>query len=191
MSAEILSGFSQDTYLTEMFFARSDNAIGEADKKYHGLLFSIIFTILQNERDAEECLNDVYMKLWGSIPPNRPISFRAYAVKIARNTAMTAFRRNNAEKRRSKGSVESFEGLTETAFEDGSERTEKIREIINSYLLSIDERKTYIFMSRYYFNKPIKEISQKLRCSESTVNKEINKIKIELKEKLTEGGIYL
>ena len=191
MGTEILSGVSQDTYLTEMFLARSDDAISEVDKKYHGLLFSVIFTILKNDLDAEECLNDVYMKLWRSIPPNRPLSFRAYAVKIARNTAMTVFRRNIAEKRMSKGSVESFEGLTEIDFEGEDDKSPIIREIINSYLNSADERKTYVFMSRYYFKKPIREISKKLGCSEATVNKEINKIKIELREKLMKGGIYL
>ena len=193
MNSQAVTELLQDTYLTEMFFARCDDAITEVDKKYHGLLFSVIYTILKNVRDTEECLNDVYMKLWGSIPPNRPLSFRAYAVKIARNTAITAFRRNTAEKRASTIIVESFEDLDEIASEDNcyDDRSLKIREIINSYLLSADERKTYIFMSRYYFKKPIREISKKLGCSESTVNKEIKKIKTELKEKLEEGGIYL
>lgn len=184
---------SPDIYLTEMFWARNDDAISEADKKYHGLLFSIILTVLKNDRDAEECLNDVYLKIWESIPPNRPSSFRAYAVKIARNTAMNIFRKNGAEKRTAGRAFEIFDEGNRADFEyyGDEEQTLRIREILNSYLTSADERKTYIFMSRYYFNKPISEISGALRCSESTVHKEIRKIKNELRKKLEEGGIYV
>lgn len=184
---------SPDIYLTEMFWARNDDAISEADKKYHGLLFSIILTVLKNDRDAEECLNDVYLKIWESIPPNRPSSFRAYAVKIARNTAMNIFRKNGAEKRTAGRAFEIFDEGNRADFEyyGDEEQALRIREILNSYLTSADERKTYIFMSRYYFNKPISEISGALRCSESTVHKEIRKIKNELRKKLEEGGIYV
>lgn len=184
---------SPDIYLTEMFWARNDDAISEADKKYHGLLFSIILTVLKNDRDAEECLNDVYLKIWESIPPNRPSSFRAYAVKIARNTAMSIFRKNGAEKRTAGRAFEMFDEGNRADFEyyGDEEQALRIREILNSYLTSADERKTYIFMSRYYFNKPISEISVALRCSESTVHKEIRKIKNELRKKLEEGGIYV
>ena len=184
---------SPDIYLTEMFWARNDDAISEADKKYHGLLFSIILTVLKNDRDAEECLNDVYLKIWESIPPNRPSSFRAYAVKIARNTAMNIFRKNGAEKRTAGRAFEIFDEGNRADFEyyGDEEQALRIREILNSYLTSADERKTYIFMSRYYFNKPISEISGALRCSESTVHKEIRKIKNELRKKLEEGGIFV
>lgn len=193
MNGYTLTESSQDTYLTEMFLSRRDDAISEADKKYHGLLFSVILTILKDDRDAEECLNDVYMKLWWSIPPNKPLSFRAYAVKIARNTAMSIFRKNTARKRISKDILEPFEDVSGVVFTnegEDEEKSQRIREIINSYLNSVDERKMYIFMSRYYFDKPISEITKKLHCSESTINKEIKKIKIELKQKLEEGGVY-
>lgn len=193
LAMNTVTEYTQDTYLTEMFLSRQDDAISEADKKYHRLLFSVILTILKDDRDAEECLNDVYVKLWLSIPPNKPSSFRAYAVKIARNTAMSIFRKNTAEKRIPQDVLESFDDASGIVFDNEGEDEEKsrrIREIVNSYLNSADERKMYIFMSRYYFDKSISEISKKLHCSESTVNKEIKKIKIELKQKLEEGGVY-
>ena len=186
--------YVSDTYLTELFWERKSEAVEKADKKYHELLFSAIVCILKNDKDAEECLDDVYIKIWESIPPNRPSSFRAYALKIARNTAMSIFRASNAQKRAHKWKTVSFDNLSSVLFENDNgelENSQKIREIINRYLNSIDERKMYIFMSRYYFNKPIGEIAKKLHCSQSTVNKEIKKIKIELREKLEEGGIYV
>ena len=183
-----------DSYITEMFWSRSDEAISVADKRYHGLLFSIIATILQNDADAEECLNDVYLKIWESIPPNRPSSFCAYAIKVARNTAINLIRVHRAQKRAANESLEFFDagGTAINASEIVDiEESRHIGEIINRYLNSVDERKMYIFMSRYFFNKPISEIARKLNCSQSTVHKEIRRIKDELREQLTEGGIYV
>ncbi len=182
---------SRDNHLTTMFFDRCEDAISEADKQYRGLLFSVIFTILKNKEDTEECLDDVYLKIWGSIPPNRPNSFRAYAIKIARNTAMSILRKNCAQKRVPHGvihSIDEFENETYEIDIDILGQSNKIGEIINTYLDRIDDRKMYIFMSRFYFDKPINEIAQKLNCSQSTVNKEIKQIKLELKLKLKEGG---
>ena len=186
--------YTSDTYITELFWERQSEAVYEADKKYRKLLLSAIVSILKNDKDAEECLNDVYLKIWESIPPNRPNSFRAYALKIARNTAMSIFRVNNAQKRAHKWKTVSFDNVSSVLFENYDadiENSQKIGEIINRYLDSIDERKMYIFMNRYYFNKPISEIAKKLHCSQSTVHKEIKKIKTELREKLKEGGIYV
>ena len=183
-----------DTYLIEMFFERNAGAINETDLKYHQLLSSVILTILGNREDTEECLNDVYMKLWNSIPPNRPQSFRAYAISIARNTAMSIIRAKKAQKREAICFSEPLDPANTGTLDNevcDYEESSKIREIINSYLASAGERKMYIFMSRYYFDKPIYEIAKKLHCSESTVNKEIKKIKTELKKKLEEGGIYV
>ena len=184
--------YAVDTYLTELFFERSDCAVREADKRYHNLIFSVILTILGVREDAEECLNDVYMKIWNSIPPNRPISFRAYAVKIARNTAISIMREKKAKKRVPDGVIESFDNLGDgicKKIDNDAEASREIREIINAYLASVDERKMYIFMSRYYFSKPIKEIARTLKCSQSTIDKEIKKIKAELRERLEEGGV--
>ena len=56
--------------------------------------------------------------------------------------------------------------------------------IISDFVRSLPDRQMYIFMSRYYIARPIKEIARLLGCSESTVNKEIASIKGDLKEKL-------
>ena len=63
--------------------------------------------------------------------------------------------------------------------------------VISAFVRSLSERRMYIFMSRYYVARPIKEIAHLLGCSESTVNKEIAAIKCDLKEKLEKEGYFL
>ena len=56
--------YTSDTYITELFWERQSEAVYEADKKYRKLLLSAIVSILKNDKDAEECLDDVYLKIW-------------------------------------------------------------------------------------------------------------------------------
>ena len=64
----------------------------------------------------------------------------------------------------------------------------ELGQVISDFVRSLSDRRMYIFMSRYYFARPIKEIAKLLDCSDSTVNKEIAAIKCALKEKLKKEG---
>lgn len=59
----------QDEKITELFFERSQEAIEETKIKYSSYCMKVAANILKSRQDAEECVNDSYMKLWSSIPP--------------------------------------------------------------------------------------------------------------------------
>ena len=186
--------YVSDTYLTELFWNRCDNAVKSADERYHGIIFSVIFSILGNREDSEECLNDVYLKIWESIPPNRPSSFRAYAIKIARNSSLVRLKALRAQKRNFGVRTYSLDILEDVDFSEPAEydeRSHQIGLIIEKYLTLADDKTMYIFMKRYYFGASIGEIAKAMKCSRSSVNQYIKKIKTELKQKLEEGGIYV
>ena len=61
-----------DEQIIELFFNRSGNAIDELDKKYGKVLHKLSYNILNDRLDVEECLNDSYLGVWNTIPPERP-----------------------------------------------------------------------------------------------------------------------
>lgn len=62
----------KDTEIIDLFFARSEDAIKQVQKKYGYLCRKIAWNILQNEQDTDECVNDAYLVLWNLIPPTQP-----------------------------------------------------------------------------------------------------------------------
>lgn len=54
---------------------------------------------LRSDLDAEECVNDVMLKLWQSIPPAEPRSLEAFIVTVTQRTAMKMAERIQAQKR--------------------------------------------------------------------------------------------
>ena len=70
---------------------RSEQALRETATQYGALCRSTARNILGSEEDAEECVNDTYLGVWNSIPPNHPDSLSAYVCRIARNLSLKRY----------------------------------------------------------------------------------------------------
>ena len=88
----------EDQRLVAMFESRDEQAIAEAEKTYGGFCYSIAYRILQNNQDAEECVNDAMLRIWNAIPPAEPRSLTAFVSGITRNLALDRLRRKQSLK---------------------------------------------------------------------------------------------
>ena len=61
-----------DIKIIDLFFARSELAIEALDGKYGATCHNLSRSILKDQQDAEECVNDAYLGVWNAIPPHRP-----------------------------------------------------------------------------------------------------------------------
>ena len=68
-----------DERIIELYWQRNENAISETKTKYGNFCYAIAYRVLQNNEDAEECVNDTYLSTWNSIPKARPASFKIVA----------------------------------------------------------------------------------------------------------------
>ena len=69
----------EDAEIIDLYWQRDQRAIDETHGKYGGFLAGIAWNILRSHSDAEECVNDTYLRTWNAIPPARPSAFRAAA----------------------------------------------------------------------------------------------------------------
>ena len=88
-----------DNKILDLYFARSEQAIMETDRKYGSYCFHIASHILSNPSDAEESVNDTYYSAWKLIPPRRPQQFSTFLGKLTRNLSIDRWRKNTAGKR--------------------------------------------------------------------------------------------
>ena len=94
-----MSDIRTDREILALYAARDERAVSETARVYGGLCRQIARNILGNEQDAEECVNDTYLRLWETIPPSRPDKLGAFAAKILRNIALNTVTRLSALKR--------------------------------------------------------------------------------------------
>lgn len=77
-----------DERIIALFWERSEEAIREAEKAYGRYLHYISYGILKNDEDAKETVNDVYLKAWNVIPPQRPNPLKAFLGRMARQLSI-------------------------------------------------------------------------------------------------------
>lgn len=184
-----------DEQIVALYWQRDEQAIRQTDIKYKRFLLSVAYNIVHDVYDSEECLNDTYIGAWNSIPPARPTLLQAFLATIMRRTAIDCYKAKKRQKRMaseltvSLSEVEDFISVDDDMYSQTDAK--ELGRVISDFVRSLSERRMYIFMSRYYIARPIKEIAKLLDCSESTVNKEIALIKRGLKEKLEKEGYVL
>lgn len=193
LQSQATSGMS-DEEIVELYRQRDERAIRETDAKYKNFLLSIARNIVRDPSDSEECLNDAYVGVWNAIPPARPISLKAFLATVMRRTAIDRYKASRRQKRMaseltvSLSEVEDF--IADGNGVDSEAEARELGRILSDFVRSLSSRRMYVFMSRYYVARPIGEIARLLRCSESTVHKEIAVIKRDLKKKLESEGYF-
>ncbi len=184
--------YLSDNDIIDLYWARSDRAIPETDLKYRKYLHTVVYNILHNALDCEECLNDTYLGAWNSIPPAKPNALKAFLVTIARRVAVNRYHSNTKKRAVPSEMTVALSELEDFIADDQTVDTnldaERLGAVLSDFVHSLDDRKQFIFMSRYYIASPIGTIARELKLSRSTVNKELAEIKARLKEKLESEG---
>ena len=78
-----------DQELLDLYFARSEEAVAATRTVYGPYCRAIALRVLGSEEDAEECLSDVWLRVWNAIPPERPDHFKGWLGVVTRNQALT------------------------------------------------------------------------------------------------------
>lgn len=193
-----------DNEIIGLYFARSEEAVAETQKKYGPYLRSVAFRITQNASDAEECENDTYLGAWNSIPPHRPQQLRTFLGRICRNSAVSRQRERMSEKRGG-GEVplvldelaeiltdeNETENGTDVGAQSASGRSGRIRDGIERFLLSSPKKTRMVFVQRYFYLCPVKEIAQEMEMTESAVKMTLSRAREALRGELKKEGIIL
>ena len=180
----------EDSQIIALYFARDEQAIAETSRKYGALCRRLAMRILNNREDAEECCNDVLLKVWNAIPPARPVYFTAFLVRLVRNAALDLFDRLHAEKRGGTQTAVALEELEQCLpapddVEAAHSRAET-GEMLNRFLSTLPDEPRNFFVLRYVYMMPVKDIAEKCGVGVSKVKTSLHRTRNALKEYL--GG---
>jgi RNA polymerase sigma-70 factor (ECF subfamily) len=183
----------EDARIIELYFARDEAAIEQTRVSYGHKLRAVALRILADDMDAQECENDTYLKTWNSIPPNRPVHFLAYILKICRNAALGMLEHRNAAKR-SAQIVELTDEMqacipdrmAELAFEP-----QELGAMLSEFLRGESEDNRKIFVRRYLMAESVAEVAEALGMSESKVKSSLLRTRNKLRGYLEKEGVRI
>ncbi|MBQ7500670.1 MAG: sigma-70 family RNA polymerase sigma factor [Clostridia bacterium] len=183
-----------DAELVEGLFGRDEDVIGEIKRRYKDYCLYIARNILSNEEDAEECLNDVLLAAWNSIPPNRPKNLRTYLGKIMRESAIDRLRINKAGKRTAPGDVlplDEFDFMIGSCGVQKDVESAELSGMINFFLGTLKDNERNIFIRRYWYFDPIESICTRYGFGKGKVKMTLKRTRDRLADFLKkEGYLY-
>ena len=175
-----------DQEIISLYFDRDEQAIAETDKRYGKTCMRVSMSILNSHPDAEECVNDTYLKTWNAIPPARPRSLCAFVCRIVRNLSLNRLEELTAAKRNRDLTV-SFEEL-EACIPLPDEASPELADLLESFLRKEGETDRILFVGRYWFACPVEELARRTGLTRRAVHMRIFRTRERLRAYLTDRG---
>ncbi len=183
----------EDEKIVELLLERNEEGIVQMQKKYNKYCSAVAKRIVANYEDAEECVNDTWLRAWNSIPPRQPENLAGYLAKIVRNLAISCYKKQHTIKRGGDSVTMALDELSD-CISDGKrveERMERrvLTDAITVFLRGKEEVKRNMFIQRYFYLMEVKEIAMRFQMKENTVKSILYRMRKELGKYLRKEGI--
>lgn len=184
----------EDKQIVELYWERSEAAIAETEKKYGRYCHYIAYRILYNDEDAEQVVNDTYLKTWDTIPPQRPELLKSYVGMISRQLALNIYEKQHAQKRGGQVPLV-LEELSE-CIPDNSDSADigdniALSDALSRFIRALPKRTQNIFVRRYFYMSTTAEIAKELSLKESNVTMHLFRTRKKLAQFLKKEGFDL
>ena len=182
----------EDSKIISLFFERSEQAVEELNRKYGPAVKKTAANILSDRLDVEECVNDAYLRVWNSIPPQNPNPLVSYVCKIARNLAIDRYHANKAEKRNESFNLvlEEMEECIPSGMNVETEYDAKeLTASINRFLSTLNREDRFLFVRRYWYGDSIADLATMTKGNVNRISVRLFRIREKLKKSLVKEGL--
>lgn len=163
-----------DEELMDLLWSGDHAAYAEIYQRYWALLYRHARKMLQNEEEARDVIQDVFVMLWSKREElDLSVSLSAYLYKAVRNRILNLFKRNKVEGNHLnslKDFINQGENIT-----DHLVRERTLSTIIEQEVALLPERMRQVFELKRNNNLSYKEIAKEMDISDLTVKTQMNK----------------
>lgn len=179
-----------DKTIVALYWERAEAAIAQSEQKYGKYCYRIADNILHCKEDAEECVNDTWVRAWNAMPPERPTLLQAFLGKITRNLALDRYAFDRAKKRGAE--VEQIAEEFWLCVPNGelplADQT-ALHHAFNSFLSSLPTQTRIVFMQRYWYICSVEQIALENGLSQANVKVILHRTRKAFKLYLEKEGI--
>ena len=177
--------------LIEQIQGGDKEAFGELYRLTSPKAYFVAFQIVRNEQDAEDILQETYIKVLDKIDEIDPAqSFMGWLYRVVSNKSKNLLKKKN---------MLIFEAYEEESFEEIPDDTSKFNpeeslnqeEICREVMAAIDElsdEKRVCVVMKYFSEMTVSEIAESLEVPESTVKNRLYAARKDLKTKFEKNG---
>ena len=180
-----------DQHIVAQIYARDEGALRTVQEKYGRYCHTIAERIVGSREDAEECVNDAYLRAWESIPPANPSSLAAYLGALVRHISLDRIKARMRDKRGGGQVPLLLDELGECVADTEADEAQSalLREALDSFLATLPQKNRMIFVRRYWYTDSAADIAAAYDMNENSVNALLFRTRKKLKKHLHDAGI--
>ncbi|MBE6985643.1 MAG: sigma-70 family RNA polymerase sigma factor [Ruminococcaceae bacterium] len=183
----------EDRRIVELYWLRSEEAITASERKYGAYCNTISYNITYSHEDAEECVNETWIRSWNTMPPQKPMRLMAFFGKIVRNCSLDLFRRKTALQRGGGSVPLALEELSEClASEQDVEKqveSRQLSESLNRFLHDLPQRDCNLFLRRYFYMDSVETAAKRYHITAKNAAVILHRVRKKLAEYLQKEGL--
>lgn len=179
-----------DKEIVELLYNRDERGVKAVQDKFSKLVMNVCRGILRSDEEAEQCANDTLLRVWESIPPDRPENLTGYIAKIARHLTLNRLRYDTAHKRNSDLLTELDECIPSDCSVERQAELSELTAVINEWLRALPDKQQRLFTLRYFYAYGVKEAAKACGMSKTAATTVLMRLRGSLKKYLTERGVY-
>ena len=174
-----------ESEIIELIRARDERGAEELLRHFGALLRYVIAPILPDERDREDCLSEVTLRVWekvGQFDPEKG-SWTAWLTAVTRNTA---WRYAQTQARHAAGELAEDLPSPEPTPEEQTLRRER-QEALRWAMKELRPLERQIFYRKYYYRQSTAQIAAELSLTERAVEGKLYRARQRLRKALGGG----
>lgn len=183
----------EDNQIIDLYWARSQQAIAESERKYGAYCHTIARGILDREEDAEECVNDTWFRAWNAMPPRRPNILSAFFARLTRNLSLDRWRLSRAAKRggsQVEAALQELEDcLPDRHGPDEYLEASETAALISAFLRQQPELDRRLFVRRYFYMESTASLGTRFGLGQSQIKSRLHRTRQKLRAALEKEGI--
>ena len=175
-----------DADIVALYLARDESAVEHTARLYGHYCLSVAMNILNSPPDAEECVNDTWLKAWHSIPPQKPTVLRLFLGKITRNLAIDRYRQRKTRNKEFELTLEELAEILPAPEEDSD-----LPMLLEGFLEDLPAEERNLFILRYWHGHSVARLSKAFKMKPNTLSARLYRTREKLRAYLTERGYHV
>ena len=176
-----------DKELLDLYASRDPQATAAMQQQYGAYCRSIISRILVDTRDVEECLNDVWLRVWNALEHQRPEYVKGWLATVARNCALNRLQKATKQVATTDDSTDELaQYLRDVTVQ--YEESQVLGEMISAFLELQTVHDRVAFLRRYWFGDTVNQVAVHMHWSTAKTKTVLFRMRAKLRVYLKKEG---
>nr|WP_090886036.1 sigma-70 family RNA polymerase sigma factor [Evansella caseinilytica] len=175
-----------DQALIQQVLRGNDHAFRILIETYRGLIYKAVYGVLRNEKDAEDAVQEVFLKIYSSLPKYHGKGLKSWMIRIAVNHAIDMKRKRDRRREEIIDDVEirSLPSTMESV--EGEIIHREMRQYIHGRIHELPENYRNVVFGYYIKEKSLQQLAAEERINEKSVRVKLHRARKWMKKRWKE-----